>query len=87
MKFAIFFLFLIILFWFTIPNNNKMETFQDPFMQYIGKKVHIKLNNKRGIHFASYQSPSDHGYHGCAIVPCPNGFEDDLVCWCCCGYH
>ena len=52
-----------------------------------GRRVHVKLDKDGKAVYHSFQQPSGNGELGCTPVPCPNGYADHAVCWCCCNYH
>ena len=74
-----FIIVLLILWWIVIPNN---ETFEG-----IKPHYHVKLDKDCNVIYTSWQSPAQNGELGCALVPCPNKFGDNVTCWRCCNYR
>lgn len=81
---------LFIIAMFMKPNKNKqIEKFTHFKLpgEYIGSKIHATLDNHGNAICYSYQQPSGDGNLGCTQVPCPNKYQDNIVCWSCCNYH
>lgn len=53
----------------------------------IGQKIHVKLDCDNNFIYADFQSPRQNGERRCTQIPCPEGYQDSLVCWRCCLYH
>jgi len=69
--------------WFMYTNYKK-EAFGTPLRD----KIHVIIDGFGRTLNKSFQSPRQDGYGStCALVPCPRGYDDDLVCWNCCNYH
>ena len=71
--------------------SNKSEPFY-----YIGKKIHITLDNNNDPLNFSYQMSPANGKSGCAIIPCPkftgcysdlNKYNNTYVCWSCDNFY
>lgn len=52
-----------------------------------GRRIHVKLDKDGKAVYHSFQQPSGNGELGCTQVPCPDGYSDTAICWCCCGFH
>jgi len=69
---------ILILWCIMLPKNEHFEG--------IKPKVHAKLDKNGNAVYYSQQSPHMNGEQGCAVVPCPEKFDDNVTCWCCCNY-
>lgn len=83
-EFLIWIIVLLLIMWcLTMP----IEEFNDN-NNGIRARIHVKLDrdNITPIYY-SPQSPPMNGESGCTQVPCPDNFDDNLVCWSCCQYY
>ena len=75
---------MIFLFWWLMqPDHPYKEGFGEP----VGRRLHVIVNRDGEPLNVSYQQPSGNGISGCTQVPCPDGYQDNLTCWCCCNFH
>jgi len=73
---------ILILWCIMLPKNEHNEHFEG-----IKPRVHAKLDKNGNAVYYSPQSPHMNGEQGCGVVPCPDKFDDNVTCWCCCNYY
>ena len=69
---------LLILWYMAVPQNEHFEG--------LTQKINVRLDENGNVISYNWKFPRMNGKLGCAIVPCPDKFDDSFVCWSCCNY-
>lgn len=75
----IYFFVVILIIWFIITPTTEKFT---PIRAFL----HANMDENNNAINYSYQSPHMNGIQGCAIVPCPENYNEKIICWKCCNY-
>jgi len=83
MNIIIIILLILLIGYFMIPTT---EYYTDPNYG-LRAPVHVVLDRDGNALETLWQSPRQLGNPKCALVPCPEKYEDHTTCWCCCNYN